>query len=190
MDKFESLRARLKKLQALQADGSGASEAEIASVRNKISFLCLKYGVSVDPVLGSQENELIYREFNLGCTDRRAFPLFLRCLTKVAPDAGSRHYTRDRRVVRVECTGVEFITVNQLYEWHRDTYKKELKKVLSAFDFAYVMKHNLWFDVELKESTSELTPEDLDMLRRVRNLSHDMDDASFYKRLSSPLLKE
>ena len=166
-EKYESVREKLRKLQALAERGYGG---EVEAAKAGIKRLCERYGITPEELLEMQDNDKKERyTFTVGRTNLMR-TLFTQCCCKVMKVRSYNcwHIGRDR--IRLEITKAQFIEINEL-------------KLLAE---AYIMKHNLYSGVKNEDDEDKpLTHEDLIRLQKVMFMEATLADRHFQKQLES-----
>lgn len=179
--KYESLKAKLRKLQALAEKGC---YGEAQAARHAIETLCAKYGISMEDVLDFGKKRVYTFEIGRG---KDMMHLFIRCLDNVCCTDGMKYSKPTRSSIRIELTALAYAEVSALFDWHKQNFERELKQIREDFMSAYIGKHNLLFDTERSETASgdKLTEEDITRIRRVWKLREAMSDNSYHKMIEA-----
>ncbi len=178
-DKYESLKAKLRKLQALAENGY---HGEAQAARRAIETLCTKYGISMDDVLDFDKQKEYTFEIGRG---KDMMHLFIRCLANVCPIDGMKYCKPTRSSIRLRMTAMTCTEVSALFDWHKQNFERELKQMRMDFMTAYIGKHNLLFDTERNGgSTDDLTVEDIEKIRRIWKFREAMSDSSYHKMIA------
>lgn len=178
--KYESLKKKLLKLQALAERGLGG-EAENA--RRAIERICEQYGVKLEDVLDIETKHSYTLEIGRG---KDMMQLFIRCISSVCDIKGMTYSKPTRSSIKIELTALQYADLSSLFDWHRANYKRELEEFRRSFMSAYIGKHDLFFDSEREgNSIDELTLEDIERLRRVLKMREAMSDNTYHKQLEA-----
>jgi len=182
-EKYESVREKLRKLQALAERGYGG---EVEAAKAGIKRLCERYGITPEELLEMQDNNKKERyTFTVGRTNLMR-TLFTQCCCKVMKVNGYScwHIGRDR--IRLEITKAQFIEINELFEWHKANLERERDEQLKLLAEAYIMKHNLFSGVKNEDDEDKpLTHEDLIRLQKVMLMEATLADKHFQKQLEN-----
>lgn len=179
--KYESLKAKLRKLQALAEKGC---YGEAQAARHAIETLCAKYGISMEDVLDFDKKRVYTFEIGRG---KDMMHLFIRCLDNVCCTDGMKYSKPTRSSIRIELTALTYAEVSALFDWHKQNFERELKQIREDFMSAYIGKHNLLFDTERSGTASgdKLTEEDIARIRRIWKLREAMSDNSYHKMIEA-----
>lgn len=160
-EQFESLKKKLRKLQALAERGYGG-EAENAL--RAIEHLCEQYGVKLEDVLNIETKHRY--TFEIG-RSKDMMTLFVRCLSAICDISDMTYSKPSRSSIRVELTALQYVDVLNMFNWHKANYERELAEFRRTFMNAYITKHDLFTDKERKGGDGiELTQEDFERIRR------------------------
>lgn len=176
-----NVKMRLQKLLTLSQRGVGG---EATAAREALERLCNNYGVSISELLDTEKKRNYRFEIGRGA---QALTLFTRCFAQVVPDVSKYAYRRPTlsSIVLEGLTTAQYIDLKQLYEWHKENYKRELKEMTQSLRMAYIVKHRLYFQSERDETkeTKEPTSEERAKLRRTCALMDWMGDETYHKLL-------
>ena len=176
--KYESLKAKLIKLQAL-ADRGYQGEAENA--KRLIKRLCEKNGVRIEDILREEEAPRRYR-FKIG---RKAMlkTLFTHCYAKVTNNGQMRYWQITRDEVEIEVTPLEYVDLKCMFEWHRANLLTDLEELQKNIALAYVSKHRLFSDRsnDEEDAPKPMTVERLRRLQAIFALQNNLNDNKFHK---------
>ena len=178
-EQYESLKKKLRKLQALAEQGY---KGEAENARRAIERICEQYGLKIEDILDLETKHQY--TFEIGRT-KEMMELFLRCLSAVCDTTDMYYWKPTRSSIKVELTALQFAEVSSLFGWHKENYKHELEEFERLFMSAYVGKHNLHFDKErnYKGDNVELTEKDIARIRRVLKMREAMSDNTYHKLL-------
>jgi hypothetical protein len=174
-----NIQMRLQKLLALSQRGVGG---EATAARSALERLCDKYGISITELFNEEKRKDYHFEIGRG---KQYLQLFVRCFCAVIPATDDYRYIRpsSSSIIIKNLTTAQYIDIKQLYDWHKDNYKRELEKVTSAFNDAYIVKHHLYVDNKECDNDYQPTYEERVKLARARSIMNWMDDATFHKQL-------
>lgn len=176
---YESLQAKLKKLLALAEQGVGG---EAINARRLLEKLCEQHGISVEELL-DRETKHRYN-FEIG-KSKEMMQIFVRCFAKVVGIENMTYRQPTRSSISIEVTALQRAEILSLFNWHKSNFTQELKEFKSNFLWAYIGKHDLYFEKgEINNrSSEELTKEDIERIRRVLAMRDAMSDNSYYKQI-------
>lgn len=182
-EQFESLKSKLRKLQALAERGC---QGEANNARRAIERICQQYGVRLEDVLDI-ETKRTYT-FEIG-RSKEMMNLFIRCISSVCDITGMTYHQPTRSSVCIELTALQYADISSLFNWHKSNYKREFEDFKRSFMFAYVGKHDLYFDRERSGSRDreDLTPEDLERIWRTWKIQEGMSNNTYRKQLEGKL---
>lgn len=176
---YESLQAKLKKLLSLAEQGIGG---EAVNARRLLLKLCKQHGIDVEELL-DRETKHRYT-FEIG-RSKEMMQLFVRCLAKVVDIEDMTYRQPTRSSISIEVTALQRAEILSLFNWHKSNFTQELEEFKQNFLYAYIGKHNLFFEQgETNNSSSEeLTREDIERIRRICAMREVMSDHCYYKQL-------
>lgn len=176
---FESIKSKLRKLQALAEQGY-KGEAETA--KRLLDKLCEQYGVSLDEVI-NQEQTNRYR-FEIG-KGKIWLELFMQCYANVTGHKELRYFKVFNSSILVWLTAYQFAEISNLFFWHKANLKKDFEKTQRLVFEAYVQKHRIFRDrsndPEDEEEEQESKPIDLARLRAILAIMNNLNDNRYYK---------
>lgn len=179
--KYESIKAKLLKLQALAEKGCAG---EAAAAKKAIERLCAQYGVSLADILSEQEETHKYI-FDVG---RRKYMLTLFCqLHAVVTGKHVMKYTKmARNKIRIELTAFQRAELSNLFEWHKANFKKDLQTMEDTIAEAYIQKHNLFKprDEDEEAPDIQLTPKELARLQTILAMQAHLNDNKYHKAIA------
>lgn len=180
-EQYESLKAKLRKLQALAEQGY---RGEAENARRAIERICEQYGVKLEDILDIDTKHRY--TFEIGRA-KEMMNLFIRCLSAICDTTDMGYWQPTRSSIRIELTALQYAEVSSLFGWHKDNYKRELDEFKQSFMSAYIGKHNLFFDNERNggRNDKELTEEDIARIRRVWKMREAMSDNTYHKQLEA-----
>lgn len=180
-EQYESLKKKLRKLQALAEQGY---RGEAENARRAIERICEQYGLKIEDILDIETKHRY--TFEIGRA-KEMMNLFIRCLSAVCDTTDMGYWKPTRSSIKVELTALQYAEVSSLFGWHKENYKRELEEFERSFMSAYIGKHNLYFDEErnYKGDDEELTEEDIARIRRVLKMREAMSDNTYHKLLEA-----
>lgn len=178
-DKYESLKAKLRKLAALAEGGVGG---EARNARYFMEQICREYGVSLDEVLNVEEKK--WYQVEIG---RRKIDLdfFMQCYAKVTGNGKLSYRRLTRSGIEVELTAYQYAEILSLFEWHKENFKRDVENLMETLFQAYCSKHALYRERSDDEPDRELslTPEDIRRLMAAAALRDSLSDERYTKML-------
>lgn len=176
---FESLKSKLRKLQALVEQGY-KGEAETA--KRLLDKLCEQYGVSLDEVI-NQEQTNRYR-FEVG-KGKIWLDLFMQCYANVTGQKELRYFKNSNSSILVWLTAYQFAELCNLFFWHKTNLKKDIEQTRQLVFEAYIQKHRIFRD-RSKDPEGETAerpdkPIDFDRLGAVVAMMNNLNDNRYYK---------
>lgn len=176
---YESVLAKIKKLLALSERGVGG---EAVNARRALENLCSKYGIQkLDDLFDTSKKKYT---FEIGRI-KWHMQLFISCLKSVVDITDMTYSKPTRSSIRIELTTMEHAEVLSLYNWHKANYEHELETFTADFRTAYIFKHHLYNDKEVKGNKTELTPSDSIRLMRLSALVDTMSSATYHKQIEN-----
>lgn len=177
---FESIKSKLRKLQALAEQGY-KGEAEAA--KKLLDKLCEQYGVSLEDVL-DQEKKNRYR-FEIG-KGKIWLSLFMQCYANVTGNRQLRYIRETSSIIRgVELTAYQFAEISNLFFWHKNNLKKDIEQTQQLVFEAYVQKHRIFRDRsnDPEDAEEELSsqPIDLRRLQAIVAMMGTLNDNHYHK---------
>lgn len=176
-DKYESLKAKLRKLAALAERGVGG---EAANARRLMEQICREHGVSLDEVLNVEAVK--WYDFEIG-RRKTDLDLFMQCYAKVTGNGKLSYRSRSRSMISVELTAYQYAEISSLFEWHKQNFKRDVENLMGTLFHAYCSKHSLYRERSDDEPEEELnlTPEDIRRILAAAALRDSLNDASYCK---------
>lgn len=181
--KYESIKAKLLKLQALAEKGT---TYEARNAKMAIERLCAQYGITLSELLDEQAQPQ-WRRFEIGRL-KYLLTLFAQCYYKVMNESTMKYKQgAQRNVVSVFLTPLQYAELASLFAWHKANFLRELQAMQDTLVDAYVSKHGLYRDSLLEDSEGEeekpLTPAQLQRLKRMLAMREGLSDATYRKLL-------
>lgn len=176
-EKYESLKAKLRKLAALAERGVGG---EATNARRLMEQICREHGVCLDEVLNVEEVKRYEFEIGRRKTDR---DLFMQCYVKVTGKRRLSYRSCSRSRISVELTAYQYAEISSLFEWHKENFKRDVENLMDTLFLSYCQKHSLFRDKSGDEPEEEyqLTPEDIRKLFAAAALRDSLNDNSYCK---------
>lgn len=180
---YESLKSKLIKLQALAERGY---RNEANNAHRAIERICETYGVDFRDFM-EDETERPYT-FQVG-TDKDIRDIFFRCAVKACNGKNLSYREPKGAKIVVKCTAAEFVEINNMFDWHRRNFHKELQDFKESFVGAYIHKHDLYYDFSLtdlnneEEESIQLTKEQLERVAKIRSIIGGIGDARYRRQL-------
>lgn len=174
---FESIKSRLKKIQALVENGY---EGEAQAAKQLLDGMCRKYGLSIEDLLDQDKVER--REFNIG-RNKINLRLFVQCYAKVSGKKGVGFYRESPSVISLELTAYQYAEILNLFNWHKTNLQKDLDNAQQLCFEAYVQKHALYRERSEEEEKDDKTPVDFKRLSQIVMMMGNLNDRSYYKQL-------
>ena len=177
---FESIKMRLRKLQAL-AERGYRGEAENA--KRLLEKLCKKYGVTLEDVL-DQEKTSRYR-FKVGRA-KIWLDLFIQCFANVTGQKELRYRQATNSEIVVELTAYHYAEIANLFYWHKSNLKKDIEQSQRLVFEAYVRKHHICRDRSNDpEDEEDDKPIDFEHLHAVMAMMRTLNDNTYHKMIES-----
>lgn len=174
---FESIKSRLRKIQALVEKGC---EGEAEAAKRLLDGICRKYGLKIEDLLDQDKVER--RDFNVG-RNKIHLKLFVQCYAKVTGNKGVSFYRETPSVISLELTAYQYAEILNLFNWHKSNLKKDLDNAMQLCFEAYVHKHSLFRVRSEEEEKDDNTPVDFDRLSKILMMMGNLNDRSYYKQL-------
>lgn len=161
---FELIKDKLRKILELRDRGFGgeAAAAEAALIR-----MCEKYGISIDKVL-EDEKKLVFFD---GVSNKLARDILFACYFKVTNTAKVSYQQKGRGVIGFELTPAEAIDLTELFGCMKKAYARAAKQAAEDFKEAFIVKNRLYSTGACEEDASQLSPEEIQRLRRILAIS-------------------
>lgn len=181
---FESIKTKLRKLQALAEKGY---EGEAQTAKLMLDRLCKQYGVSLEDIL-DQEKKNRYK-FEIG-KGKIWLSLFMQCYAHVTGSKELRYIPEASHIIRgVELTAYEFAEISNLFFWHKTNLKRDLKNAERLVFEAYVQKHRIFRDrskdpEDAKEEQDD-KPIDLAHLQAILVMMGTLNDTRYHKQIEA-----
>jgi hypothetical protein len=175
-----NIRERLQKLLTLSQRGVGG---EASAAKAALERLCSRYGVSMKELFDTEKRKEYRFEIGRG---KDNMDLFIRCFSQVVHETKGIMYRKPTTssILIDRLTTAQYIDIYQLFEWHKEHYKREKEDVMRAFRTAYVVKHRLLYDSELNDDDDKpITPETRRKLARANAIMEWMSSATYHKLL-------
>lgn len=180
---FESIKSKLLKLQALVEKGY-KGEAETA--KRMLDRLCKQYGVSLDDILDTEKTNR-YR-FNIG-RSKIFLDLFMQCYANVTGQGELKYVQATNSDILVWLTAYQFAEISNMFFWHKENLKKDLKNTERIVFEAYVQKHRIFRDRSNDpENTNEEhddKPIDFARIHAIVAMMGNLNNNTFHKMIES-----
>lgn len=175
--KYESLKAKLRKLAAMAERGVGG---ESNNARRLMENICREHGVSLDEVLNVEERKRY--EFKVGCR-KIDLDLFTQCYAKVTGEKRLSYFQKSRSVISVNLTAYQYAEISSLFEWHKENFKRDVDNLMCTLFQAYCSKHSLYRERSKDEQDDELTlsPDDIRRIIAAAALKDSLNDNKYCK---------
>lgn len=182
MEQEELIKVKIKKIKALAEQGVGG---EKEAARKLLLDLCVKYGIELEEL-----NEEEARREYVFKVRTSVHHLFAQCYVNLY-GVGERfreevHIYKNGRGYEysVMLTPTEYIEFNLFWEWHRQNFLKERKKIRKLFYDGYLSKHKLYpcsEDEDFKNRKRE--PMSYDDMLKVAAMANICEDVTFHKQI-------
>lgn len=182
MENYESIKAKLLKLQALVENGY---KGEAIAAKRRLESLCRKYGVSIEDILREKE-EITRYEFETGSSSLLK-TLFKQCYFKVLNKKEIIYYNRSRSKIAVDLTPLQYAELSNLFEWHKVNFKKDMEKTLNTMLDAYLNKHDLFSDQDEDNPEKEIKPEDFAKIFTMLAMMDQLSNNSYHKMIEQEI---
>jgi len=153
-----------------------------------LETLCAKYGVTPEELNEEQKKEYMFRVRN------SVLKLFMQVYVFMF-DATERyendlHYYKKKGVndhfIGCDFTPSEYIEFSQLWEWHRQNYLVERKRMRELFEKAYIEKHSLYpNEIRDEYRASKKKKDTLQDLNAIMALTNICSDKTFHKQIEN-----
>lgn len=163
---------KLGKIVALAKRGIGGEKS--AAIR-MVKKLCSKYGIDFDTVMRVEQskNEYVYY-YKRDSEETVAAHVLFKFL-----NVNSIGHNKMRKVFIYECTPEMNIEILNAMPIYMKAYRKERKRIMDETAHAFIIKHQLFSNVD--DDKKESKPFDLDRALRLRSMSNGMDDVQIHK---------
>lgn len=176
MENYESIKAKLLKMQALAENGC---QGEAEAAKRMIEILCRKYGVSIKDILSEQVKTKRY-VFEIGRTPYFK-TLFVHCHSKVMDKSEMAYYQRSPSKIALDLTPLQYAELSNLFEWHKANFKKDLDQTIDNMVNAYINKHDLFSSHNGGNPDRKLTPEDIKKIKAMFAMMEQLSDNTYHK---------
>lgn len=181
---FESIKSKLRKLQALAEKGY---KGETEAAKRLLDKLCKQYGVSLEDIL---DREKINRyRFEIG-KGKIWLDLFMQCYANVTGSKELRYIRESSSIIRgVELTSYQFAEISNLFFWHKTNLKKDIEKTQRFVFEAYVQKHRIFRDRSNDPEDAEEEQEDKPIyfahLHAILMMMGNLNDNHYHKMIEA-----
>ena len=180
MENYESIKARLLKIQALADKGY---DGEAKAAKQMVEVLCKKYGISIEDIL-CRETPKTYH-FIIG-RNKIMFQLFVQCHGKVTNKHELEFKKYSSSEIGVELTPLQFAELSNLFDWHKQNFKKEIDNHLDMLLEAYINKHDLFSkDPDKPHKDLDLSPETIKKLMAILTIQGNLSDNVYLKMIEA-----
>ncbi|WP_320980004.1 DUF2786 domain-containing protein [Bacteroides sp.] len=170
---------KLKKLLALAERGY---QGEADNARRILEAELLKHGLTIEDVCSDNRRERIFK-YNSKAERTLLIQVILNYLGSKHKAFNESTYNGKSKIVRIELTDLEYIDIQDMYEFHKSHFRKERNRLLKDMLNAYVQKHKI-FDSDPEDSDREEKDIDWEELRRIFTLSASMEDVAYRKSIT------
>lgn len=174
---YESLKEKLKKLQALAERGY---QGEADNARRIFENLCKKYGVSIEELIDEQKKKRYC--FVIG-RNKIYKELFVQCYAKVTGCCSLHYWQVSRNEIEVELTAIQYAELASLFAWHKLNFDRDLDDMKKTIMQAYISKHNLTSGKSSGENRV-LTAEDVIELCKILAMREALNNNYFHKMIN------
>lgn len=177
---FESIKTKLRKLQALAEKGY---EGEAQTAKLMLDRLCKQYGVSLEDIL-DQEKKNRYK-FEIG-KGKIWLSLFAQCHAAVTGQRELKFIKESNSIISTWLTAYQFAEVSTLFFWHKDNLKKDIEQTQRLVFEAYVQKHRIFSNAPKgADENRDNQPIDLEHLRAVLAMMDTINDNHYHKMIET-----
>lgn len=176
---FESIKAKLRKLQALAEQGC---EGEARNAKLLLDRLCKQYGVSLEDILDQEKTERYYFEVGKG---KIWLDLFMQCYANVTGKGELKYYRESNSRISLILTAYQYAEISNLFSWHKANLKKDIEQSQRLVFEAYIQKHRIFRDrsndTEEDKGEHDRQPIDLAHLRAIVAMMGTLNDNYYHK---------
>lgn len=173
---FESIKKRLLKIHALAEKGE---KGESENAKLLLEKLCNEYGISMEDILNIEEEK--YYTFEIGRSDA-LLSIFCQIHGMVTGKGGMSYHPISRSKIRLKLTAYQKAEIENMFNWHKENFKKDVKDVMDKIKDAYIKKHNLYRPISEEElSEITITLEDLRRELEAMKLAEALGDRHYHK---------
>lgn len=173
---MEKIKDRLLKIKRLAESGE---THEAANARSHLETMLAKYGMTMADLA---EDVRTLRTFDYGSGDELTMLATICSGTIGSSRISEAKYKPKDRQLFVELTAYEYAEIRSMFDWHRDNFRKEKRRLLKTFCDAYLIKHNLLLSDD-SAPTRELTEEEIRQVRQAVSLSGSLSDVYYHKQI-------
>ena len=139
----EAVRVKLGKLRELAVRGV---DGEAENAKRMLDALCERYGITVEQMFDDEQR---LRSWRVRST---LVKLFLQLWTSLY-GANERYLNEVKiyrtaddnyKIIEAPMTEAEYIELNNLWEWHRENYQRERRRLRKLFQSAYIARYGLY----------------------------------------------
>ena len=180
MENYESIKAKLLKIQALADKGY---DGEAKAAKQMVESLCKKYGVTIEDILCRETSKTYH--FIIG-RNKIMHQLFVQCHGKVTNKHKLQYIKYSSSEIGVKLTPLQFAELSNLFDWHKQNLKKEIDHHLDMLLEAYINKHDLFSnDPDKPQKDVDLSPETIKRLMAILTIQGNLSDNVYLKMIDS-----
>lgn len=180
---FESIKSKLKKLQALAEQGY---KGEAIAAKRLLDKLCKQYGVSLEDVLDKEKEEWYIFEIGKG---KIWIDLFMQCYAKVTGKSRLKYLKESNSKISLKITAYQYAEISNLFLWHKTNLKKDLEETQQIVFEAYVQKHRIFRDrsndPEDTEDDKDKDPIDFARLQKMLMMMATLNNNTYQKMIEA-----
>lgn len=169
----------LEKARKLQSLVERGEMGEAKAAKRALDALCMFHGIDIDTLFDEKRE---WREFIVPYQDTQLRRLLFQCIHKVL-NVETTEYTHNkyRTRLRFNLTDAEFAEVNEMFNFYKRQWKKELKRLKDDLFIAFLNKNDI-FSKDCKTSNrKEMTPEEWQRILRATQMMSQLEDAPYLK---------
>lgn len=161
-----------KKLKALAEQGVGGEKTNAAY---QLSKLMKKHNISESDI---ENDTIISKKYKVGPHSE----LMQQVVVSINDSVSIFTMHRSKVNLVIDATIAEHIEIEAKFNVYRTAYEKQLAENIDIFYRAFVQKNALYSSK--KYEPKNYTPEELAKMRKVLNLSKNLDDVNYLKQLN------
>lgn len=170
---------RLKKLLSLAERGY---QGEADNARRILEAELLKHGLTIEDICSDNRKQRTFK-YNSKPERTLLIQVFVNYLGGKHKAFKESTFNKNSKKVWIELTDLEYIDIQDMYEFHKSHFRKERNRLLNDMLSAYVQKHKI-FDSDPEESDRDDKDIDWEELKRIFTLSASMEDVSYRKSIT------